>query len=147
MNSNVDSTTPTSPAFTATAVPVLAKNGSTYDVTVLEIDDLYGISPPGTNSAGKILEVSSVSGADSHPESYVWKTYKKEGTSSTVMLTTKSSPIFWVSLTFFLQTLTPVKWYRVGDLVHVEFNIKQTGAWNNSNNQGSDLYIYWPTPL
>lgn len=140
VNTAVDGTAPTTPQFSSTALPVLARNGSNWDITVFELDDLYGVSPPGTNSVGKILEVGT---QDSHPEQYVWKTWKNEGTTSSVTLGNQLiAPATYITS----SNSNPVRWYRIGDLVHVELNITQVGAWNNSNNLTADIQMLWPSP-
>tara|TARA_B100002019_G_scaffold293472_1_gene321310 strand:- start:2898 stop:5042 length:2145 start_codon:yes stop_codon:yes gene_type:complete len=140
VNTAADGTNPTTPQFNSTALPVLAKNGTNWDITVLELDDLYGVTIPGSNSVGKILEVST---QDSHPEQYVWKTYKKEGTTSSVTLGNDLiSPATYLTS----SNSNPIRWYRIGDLVHVELNITQVGAWNNSNNTSHNIEMLWPSP-
>lgn len=129
VNSTVDSTYPTSPAFGANTVPVLAKNGTTYEVTVLEIDDLYGISDPGSNSVGKILEVGT---QDTHPEQYVWKTYKASGTRGAIFRTNTIGGPSATGRRTAGSTADAVQYQRVGDLVHVHVNIVSTGGWSGS---------------
>ena len=140
VNTGVDGTAPTTPQFTSTALPVLARNGSNWDITVFELDDIYGVSPPGNNSVGKILEVGT---QDTHPEQYVWKTWKDEGTTSSVTLGNDLiAPATYVTS----SNSNPIRWYRIGDLVHVELNILQVGAWNNSNNITHAIEMLWPSP-
>jgi len=140
VNTAVDGNSPTTPQFGSTALPVLARNGSNWDITVFELDDLYGVNPPGNNSVGKILEVGT---QDSHPERYVWTTWKKEGTTSSVTLGNQLiAPATYITS----SNSTPIRWYRIGDLVHVELNITTVGAWNNSNNLTADVQMLWPSP-
>ena len=140
VNTAVDGTAPTTPQFSSTALPVLARNGNNWDITVFELDDLYGVSPPGSNSVGKILQVGT---QDTHPEQYVWTSWKDEGTTSSVTLGSDliSPPTYITS-----SNSNPIRWYRIGDLVHVELNILQVGAWNNSNNLTAAIEMLWPSP-
>ena len=129
VNTAVDGTAPTTPQFTSNALPVLARNGTNWDITVLEIDDLYGIATPGSNSVGKILEVGT---QDTHPEQFAWKSYKASGTRAATFRTNTIGGAAATGRRTAGSTADAVQYQRVGDLVHVHIHIVATGGWDSS---------------
>lgn len=129
VNTAVDGTAPTTPQFSSTALPVLARNGNNWDITVFELDDLYGVSPPGSNSVGKILEVGT---QDTHPEQFVWKSYKASGTRAATFRTNTIGGAAATGRRTAGSTADAVQYQRVGDLVHVHIHIVATGGWDAS---------------
>lgn len=140
VNTAVDGTAPTTPQFTSNALPVLARNGTNWDITVLEIDDLYGIASPGSNSVGKILEVGT---QDTHPEQFAWKSYKAYGTRAATFRTTTVGGAAATGRRSAGSTSDAIQYQRVGDLVHVDMHIVATGGWNASitSYAAEDLWI------
>jgi len=140
VNTAVDGTAPTTPQFSSTALPVLARNGSNWDVTVFELDDLYGVSPPGSNSVGKILEVGT---QDTHPEQFVWTSWKKSGTDYLYFRNNAAAPNI---VTTNSTNSNAVRWERVGNTVHVELDVYSIGSWSSSLYSTALLAIKWPSP-
>jgi len=129
VNTAVDGTAPTTPQFSSTALPVLARNGTNWDITVFELDDLYGVSPPGNDSVGKILEVGT---QDSHPEQFSWKSYKASGDRAATFRTNTIGGASATGRRSAGSTANAVQYQRVGDLVHVHMHIVATGGWSAS---------------
>lgn len=140
VNTAVDGTAPTTPQFISTSLPVLARNGSNWDITVLELDDLYGVSPPGNNSVGKILEVGT---QDTHPEQFVWTTWKKSGTDYLYFRNNAAAPNI---VTTNSTNSNAVRWERIGNTVHVELDVYSIGSWSSSLYSTALLAIKWPSP-
>lgn len=140
VNTAVDGTAPTTPQFSSTALPVLARNGTNWDITVLELDDLYGVSPPGSSSVGKILEVGT---QDTHPEQFVWKSYKASGTRGAIFRTNTIGGPSATGRRSAGSTADAVQYQRVGDLVHVHLHIVATGGWSGSitSYSAEDLWL------